>query len=431
MVTLACTTVLTFGLLGCAKGSENPRGEGKSVSADETGPVTLTMYQNAAFTQEEFQKYIAEPVKKKFPQITINMIFKDDPKMTHEDMLNKLITGNTVPDILFIDAGALNLPKKLGLAYDMTTLAKSHRFDWERLDPHALEAVKQAGTNGELYAVPFSINLFALFYNKDIFDKFGIAYPKDGMTWSELIEVGKKLERTEGGIKYRGLAPGSLVNVSSPLSLPYVDAGTGLAGLQTDGWKKAVQTFKTIEDISDDKSGGVLPFFQNRNIAMLTNSINLINNIQAAIDKGAALNWDLAEYPSYPDQPNVGPQPVVPALAITANCSHKDAAFQVIEYLTSRDVQEILARNARVSALKDPVLKDLFGADFSGLKGKNVKSIFKSVPAKPAPLTEYDDIVSGELNKAVMDFAKGNIADVNSTLRIAEENANKAIQAAK
>jgi multiple sugar transport system substrate-binding protein len=429
---LTVVAFLVLALIGCAKGNEAAeKVGGEKTVPQETGPVNLTMYQAAAFTEAEFQKYIAEPVKKKYPNITVTMIFKQDAKMQHEEMLNQLITANNVPDMLYIDAGALQLARKLGLAYDLNDLAKSRQFDWSRFDANGLDAIKQEGSNGEMFSVPFSLNVFGLFYNKDIFDKFGVPYPKDGQTWNDLVEVGKKLERSEGGVNYRGFAPGAFNLFSSPLSLAYVDAKSGQARLQTEGWKKAVDAYKMILDLSNDKSGGVLPFFQNRNIAMLPNSVNLINNIQAAIDKGAVLNWDLAQYPSYPGLPNVGPQTTVPSMAISATSKHKDAAFQVIDYLSSLDVQLLLARNGRVSALKDPELKTQFGADFPGLKGKSVQSVFKSTPAKSAPQSDYDDIVNKALNQAVTDFAKGKYSDSNTALRAAEDAANQAIQAAK
>jgi multiple sugar transport system substrate-binding protein len=80
--------------------------------------------------------------------------------------------------------------------------------------------------------------------------------------------------------------------------------------------------------------------------------------------------------------------------------------------------------------LKDPKLQDVFGADLPALKGKNVKGIFKSKPAKSSPVTPYDAIINGELNKVATKVAKGQ-TDINSALREAEENANKLIQETK
>jgi multiple sugar transport system substrate-binding protein len=43
------------------------------------------------------------------------------------------------------------------------------------------------------------------------------------MTWENAIELGKKLSRTENGIKYRGLEPENANRISLPLSAQTVD----------------------------------------------------------------------------------------------------------------------------------------------------------------------------------------------------------------
>jgi len=52
------------------------------------------------------------------------------------------------------------------------------------------------GTN--LYGVPENIQMMALYYNKDLFDKAGIAYPDETWTYDKLLEVAKQLTITEG-----------------------------------------------------------------------------------------------------------------------------------------------------------------------------------------------------------------------------------------
>ena len=53
------------------------------------------------------------------------------------------------------------------------------------------------GTN--LYGVPENIQMMALYYNKDIFDAAGLAYPDATWTYNTLLENAKKLTITEGG----------------------------------------------------------------------------------------------------------------------------------------------------------------------------------------------------------------------------------------
>jgi multiple sugar transport system substrate-binding protein len=47
--------------------------------------------------------------------------------------------------------------------------------------------------DGELYAVPFRSDFWVLFYNKDIFDNAGVAYPTNDMTWDQYAELALQL----------------------------------------------------------------------------------------------------------------------------------------------------------------------------------------------------------------------------------------------
>lgn len=53
------------------------------------------------------------------------------------------------------------------------------------------------GTN--IYGVPENIQMMALYYNKDIFDKAGIAYPDSTWTYDKVLEVARELTIVEGG----------------------------------------------------------------------------------------------------------------------------------------------------------------------------------------------------------------------------------------
>lgn len=52
---------------------------------------------------------------------------------------------------------------------------------------------EQVSFDGRQYGVPLSVQGYILFYNKNIFDRFNIPYPKAPWTWREFIEVAKKV----------------------------------------------------------------------------------------------------------------------------------------------------------------------------------------------------------------------------------------------
>lgn len=56
--------------------------------------------------------------------------------------------------------------------------------------PAALDAFKYEGTQ---YGLPITFSTVVLFYNKDLFDAAGVAYPTDEWTWDNVIEAAKAL----------------------------------------------------------------------------------------------------------------------------------------------------------------------------------------------------------------------------------------------
>lgn len=58
--------------------------------------------------------------------------------------------------------------------------------------------------DGKLYGLPYTKGGFYVFYNKDMFDKAGIAYPTDDWTWEEFEAIAKKLTTGSGKEKVYG-----------------------------------------------------------------------------------------------------------------------------------------------------------------------------------------------------------------------------------
>ncbi|MCC2683949.1 MAG: hypothetical protein K0R75_848 [Paenibacillaceae bacterium] len=73
-------------------------------------------------------------------------------------------------------------------------------------------------------------------------------------------------------------------------------------------------------------------------------------------------------------------------------------------------------------------MQQAFGKDFIYMKGKNKQSIFKYKNQPVNMGSFYDKFVDKELGMAADAVVKGDL-DINTALRQAEENANKAIAA--
>ncbi|MBD2860580.1 ABC transporter substrate-binding protein [Paenibacillus oceani] len=152
--------------------------------------------------------------------------------------IEELLAAGDVPDIIWEGLTNIHLLTPLKVPTDLQSLAKKHGFDFNKFDTKLVDSIKSYSDQGQIYYLPYNTLAFALMYNKDIFDKFGVPYPKDNMTWDEAIELGKKLTRTEAGVNYIGLRPpGALNRLQMQMGVPYVDAKTHKATIATDGWK--------------------------------------------------------------------------------------------------------------------------------------------------------------------------------------------------
>ncbi|MDF2719641.1 MAG: transporter substrate-binding protein, partial [Paenibacillus sp.] len=197
LASLTAVTLLTAA--GCGKESADPSGDGKTPAPAKAEPVTLQIASQGASTTIDsvFQTLVQEHVTKKYPHITLNFMAE-----TGATTLDNLMATGTIPDIVISFNGNLASYNAKGLTFDMSPLFKTHNVDLSRFEPNYIEDVKNASSKGELYGLPFNVNYHALYYNRDIFDKFGVEYPKDGMTWEELIALARRVTRAEGAVQY-------------------------------------------------------------------------------------------------------------------------------------------------------------------------------------------------------------------------------------
>lgn len=65
-------------------------------------------------------------------------------------------------------------------------------------------------SDGHIYGIPAKQEMYCVFYNKDLFDKAGVAYPNGEWSWEEFEETALKLSDPENGVY------GSYMNIENP-----------------------------------------------------------------------------------------------------------------------------------------------------------------------------------------------------------------------
>ncbi len=403
---------------------DEPTEDQKPAFEVSTDPVTLKLYVHVVRLSEiEYEKFFLQPLSELHPHITLQKI---------EGELDQLVAAGEIPDIIVSDNDWHMPLKQLDLPYDMTELIQKFNIDLGAFNQAAIAAVQNLEP-GEMQGLPFSRNQGALFYNRDIFDKFGVDYPVDDMLWSEVMELHRLLTREEDGIQYIGIDLRFPDHMISPYTQPFVDPETNKALIDIPLYRKILELFdqkyKTPGYLQGNKYAyGPTGFVVDHIQAMQPDWVTkIVSDLLQAEAEGKAPNWDMVTNPTFEDKVGVGRHALADMLIITKPSQYKDQAMQVIEMVVSREQQIELSKDSRVTVLDDPEIEKLFGTNNPVLADKNTAAIFKN-PSSPTPPPHIADKEVQALIRALRREMAINKKDINTALREAQEAADLAIE---
>ncbi|MCG3148610.1 MAG: hypothetical protein PCFJNLEI_02055 [Verrucomicrobiae bacterium] len=128
------------------------------------------------------------------PDLRLNL----DPNNTGLQKVIVQSSSGVGPDLCdSYSAGQLQTLVDTGIAWDITEPAAAQGFAMaDKVWPGAAAEISY---NGRQYSYPCNVNVDILIYNKNIFDRFGVPYPRADMTWDEFVTVAKQVTRLEQG----------------------------------------------------------------------------------------------------------------------------------------------------------------------------------------------------------------------------------------
>jgi len=338
---------------------------------------------NTDYSEERFHSEIAEPLRKKFPDLEVQHL-REDLLFNHEEVLKKWGESGRLPDIHLVQGGSLPLLIEKNMCFNLHDFFGNSSIKLEQFETGLLR--RGIGDQGEIFALPYENTMvFPLFYNKGIFDRFGVSYPEDGMTWSEVIERAKLVTGIKDGVHYYGLDVADLALLRLQLGTTLLDPVTGEVSVKNNEWRKIAQTLKEIYAIP----GNLIPF-PNRKRALGFNGYFVRQKVVAmgivcasCFDEADLdFDWDIVSYPVYEDGygPNI---PGSSSLVINQSCPDKQLAFEVLSYLVSEDFQVNNCKKGVLSSRNDKKIFRRFGEELAIYHNKNIQAIYYNRPAMP------------------------------------------------
>lgn len=167
---------------------------------DSDTEATLSFYMRdsgdflAAFERAQAQ------FKEMYPNVTVELIAASTGSgwgSYINNLVNQMAAG-TPPDVLEIAIEGFLAISSRDLLVDLGPLLNDEESQAILSDiaPGLLTNMESPIT-GELNYFPLEWNNIVIYYNKDMFDEAGVAYPENGWTWSEFVDTAKALTKKD------------------------------------------------------------------------------------------------------------------------------------------------------------------------------------------------------------------------------------------
>ncbi|WKA54450.1 ABC transporter substrate-binding protein [Planococcus shixiaomingii] len=224
----------------------------------------------------------------------------------------------------------------------------------------------------DVYGLPVGYTTHVVYYNKDLFDKAGLDYPKAGWTWDEFQAASEKLTNKEE--KTTGFAfPGKPDPYDFEMYLwgngaSYVDEAGKLEGNLNS--PESIETFEMFhsmleKDIAITSESWGDTEMKSGKVGMIINGAWYLSAFEEA-----GINFGVVEVPSFGDTPSAS---IVSSsgIAMSKDSAHKEEAFRFMEFWTGEQ-----ANKERLS-FELPVLKSVVESE--KLEEDATKKVFYSM----------------------------------------------------
>jgi multiple sugar transport system substrate-binding protein len=233
----------------------------------------------------------------------------------------------------------------------------------QKIDPASFGGlVDELKIDGKIYALPFRSDFWVVYYNKDIFDKAGVTYPTNDMTWAQFDQIATKLAGGMGANKTYG----ALFHTwRSTVQLPGIlDGKQTLAGPDYTFLKPwyeralALQKAGVVPSYASLKTSNThySALFFNGTIGMLPMGTWFVGTQIAKVASGESKskNWGIVKFP-HPDGVAAGTTAAqISGLAVNANSTHKAEVLDFIKFVTGPEGAAIIAGTGTIPTVRTP-----------------------------------------------------------------------------
>jgi len=375
--------------------------EGKAVVSLEPDELYIVTSCNRVYQkgipEETIHKLLGQYIEKYLPDIKFKIY--DWDYANEEDWA----TSGVYPDIYIDvpDRNTIRHIRKYGMEYDLTAFIEKYNVDLDRLNKSSMNMIRDRGA-GKIYSLPLEINDYILFYNKTLFDKRGVPYPTEGMTYDEAFELAKTMTYQDGFNLIKGWSqhPDQYVKLNQKGLTFFSQTERDKIYITSQEWIDLVNNLRRFYDptqISGNVWKDTTDFFYYSTAATAVDNIERLPYIAAIKDYlqpddydwwtgnkdynmagtfSIPSEWDITSIPVFEDNPDGIYVANALGMFITKQSQMKEKAFQVVNMFLREDVQKARAADGIKGTVKTEEIANAWGSNVPEYRNINRKAVY-------------------------------------------------------
>ena len=334
------------------------------------------------------------------PDVTIEYI--DVASQDYEDKVFTMLSGGDTSDIFMVKTvTGMQDWIEAGFAEPLTPYMEACNYDCSGF----VGGEVHYAADGVQYALPFRSDFWVMFYNKDLFDAAGIAYPTNDMTWDEYYELAVKLTDAEKGIY------GTHIHtwLSAAVNWAVCD---GVNTLVDGEYSDLIPYFELVQKLED--AGACMAYdelkasglhysaaFANGNIAMMNMGYWYVSTLIGYNKAGTAtFNWGICAVPHAEGVSAGSSFGSLTGAMINTKSTQKDLAWDYIAWLCGEEGSKATAtRGNRPAWVSEGVAAVMAAVDGFPADETSAGALLPSYVAIEIPAHEKANEISGVLNE--------------------------------
>ena len=253
--------------------------------------------------------------------------------------------GQNLPDVFWMHGSEADRYIKAGALMDLSESYQKEKGNYPD------DLVKMYSYEGKNYGIPKDVSTVGLWYNKELFDKKGIAYPDDTWDWAKLKEAAAQLTDESQGIYGFGAPNDTEVGYYSAI---FQNGGKVLSDdkktseLNSSATQEALQWWvdfslkdKSSPTVAQTTENDVRSLFASGKLAMIYDGSWVVGDYST--NDYLKKNADVTVLPKGKERATVYNGL---ANSVSAYTKNKEAAVKFVEFLSSKKGMEIQGSSA-------------------------------------------------------------------------------------